>query len=273
MATYAIGDLQGCYAALQNLLNKLNFNPEYDKLWFVGDLVNRGSDSLATLRFVKSLGNSAVTVLGNHDLHLLAVAHGIKTTRSKDLQRILDASDSSELLLWLSQRPLLHHDSLSGYTMVHAGIYPSWSLAQAKEYAAELENSLQNNLVDFLSHMYGDKPDKWDNHLQGFERLRFICNSFTRMRFVDEDGYLDHDNKMQPETATGTSRPWFEFIKNSDTKIIFGHWSTLPLITGPIVYAIDTGCVWGGSLSALCLETEEIIQVACQQESDPEKFI
>jgi len=161
MSTYAIGDLQGCHEALLRLLDKLNFDSNKDTLWFAGDLVNRGHDSLATLRFVKSL--DAVTVLGNHDLHLLAIAYGVKTTRSPDLQRILDAEDKDELLHWLSCRPLLHHDSGLGYTLSHAGIYPLWSLTQAKMYAQELELALQNNLPEFLNNMYGGQPDKWQD--------------------------------------------------------------------------------------------------------------
>jgi len=276
MATYAIGDIQGCYTELEQLLDKVNFDPIQDTLWFVGDLVNRGPQSLETLRFVKSLGESAITVLGNHDLHLLAVAQGIKSTRSEDLQRIINAEDGHELLHWLSLQPLLHHDPKLGYTLVHAGIYPQWSLKQAQSYAHELEKVLKNNLSDFLQHMYGDEPSNWDENLTGYDRLRFICNCFTRMRFVSHDGHLDHKNKMQPETSNPSTLdsltlPWFEVEKTHDTKIIFGHWSTLPLMTGPDIYAIDTACIWGGQLTAYCLETEQIIQIDCEQHSDPYK--
>ncbi len=159
MATYAIGDLQGCYDSLLRLLDKLKFDPKKDKLWFAGDLVNRGPDSLSTLRFVKSLGDSAITVLGNHDLHLLAIAHGVKKTRSPDIQRILDAKDRDELLHWISSQPLLHHDAELGFTITHAGIYPLWSLKQAQDCASELEYTLKNNLDEFLEHMYGNKPE------------------------------------------------------------------------------------------------------------------
>ncbi|MGD9391219.1 MAG: symmetrical bis(5'-nucleosyl)-tetraphosphatase, partial [Thioalkalispiraceae bacterium] len=248
---------------------KISFDPGQDQLWFVGDLVNRGPQSLETLRFVKSLADNAISVLGNHDLHLLAVAHGVKSTRSHDLQRILEAHDRDELLEWLSHRPLLHHDPQQGYTLVHAGIYPWWSLQQAQSRAHELEQVLRNSLADFLQHMYGDQPDTWDEKLVGYDRLRFICNSFTRMRFVDPQGRLDHENKMSPSDSENATRPWFEFDRIPDTKIIFGHWSTLPLITGPDVYAIDTGCVWGGSLSAYCLQTRQVTQVGCAQHRNP----
>jgi len=271
MATYAIGDIQGCYTELQQLLNKINFDSAQDALWFVGDLVNRGTESLETLRFVKNLGDKAITVLGNHDLHLLAIAYGIKTTRSDDVQRILDAEDRNDLLRWLSSRPLLHHDAQLGYTLVHAGMYPKWSLTQAQGYANELESVLQNNLEDFLHHMYGDEPANWDDTLTGYDRLRFICNSFTRMRFVNNDGSLDHDNKMQPDTSNTSTQPWFDVNKTQETKIIFGHWSTLPLMTGPEIYAIDTGCIWGGNLTAYCLETAQITQLHCEQHADPRK--
>jgi bis(5'-nucleosyl)-tetraphosphatase (symmetrical) len=277
MATYAIGDLQGCYDSLLQLLNKLKFDNEKDNLWFAGDLVNRGSDSLATLRFVKSLGNSAITVLGNHDLHLLAIAHGIKTTRSADLQRILDADDKDELLQWLSTRPLLHHDSELGYTLAHAGIYPAWTLAQAKNHATELETSLKNNLSGFLEHMYGDKPDKWNDSLTDFNRLRFICNSFTRMRFCHPDGTLDFSSNGAPGTIPEKALPWFEIEprKTKDEKILFGHWSTLGAINKKNIYPLDTGCVWGGKLTALRIDTNEAeyISIDCPRDADPADFI
>lgn len=277
MATYAIGDLQGCFDSLLGLLDKLNFDKTKDTLWFAGDLVNRGSDSLATLRFVKELGDSAITVLGNHDLHLLAIAHGIKTTRSADLQRILDADDRDDLLHWLSTRPLLHHDSELNYTITHAGIYPLWSLEQASNYAIELENELSNNLGEFLDQMYGDKPDIWSDALTGFDRLRFICNCFTRMRFCKEDGALDLSSNGAPGTIPDNTLPWFKIsnrkIKNE--KLLFGHWSTLGKINKNNVYALDTGCVWGGELTALRIDTAEAeyISVDCPAEANPADYI
>ena len=277
MATYAIGDLQGCYESLLRLLDKLHFDKTKDTLWFAGDLVNRGSDSLSTLRFVKSLGDSAITVLGNHDLHLLAIAYDVKTTRSPDLQRILDAEDRDELLHWLSTRPLLHHDSRLNHTLTHAGIYPFWTLEQTQNYAAELENELKNNLNNFLNNMYGNKPDKWNDSLTGFERLRFICNCFTRMRFCKKDGTLDFTSKGVPGTIPEGTLPWFEIPnrKTINEKLLFGHWSTLGIINKENVYALDTGCVWGGKLTAVRIDTAiaEYISIDCPGEANPADYI
>ena len=277
MATYAIGDLQGCYDSLIQLLEKLNFDKTKDTIWFAGDLVNRGPDSLSTLRFVKSLGDSAITVLGNHDLHLLAIAHNVKTTRSADLQRILDADDREELLQWLSTRPLLHHDKKLNYTITHAGIYPSWNLKQAKNYADELEYELKNNLTEFLNNMYGDKPENWDESLTGFERLRFICNSFTRMRFCNQDGTLDFSSNGAPNTIPKDTVPWFEASerKAKNENLLFGHWSTLGEIKKDNVYPLDTGCVWGGKLTALRIDTNiaEYISIDCPSEANPADFL
>lgn len=281
MPTYAIGDLQGCHDALLRLLEKINFDSNSDTLWFAGDLVNRGHDSLATLRFVKSLGTRALSVLGNHDLHLLAIAYGVKTTRSPDLQRILDAEDRDELLHWLSNRPLLHHDTTLGFTLTHAGIYPFWSLSQAKAYAQELELALKNSLVEFLNNMYGDKPERWQKSLSGFDRLRFICNAFTRMRFCKEDGTLDLDNNgglnsnLASAKSNNASFPWFEIAqrKTNDEKILFGHWSTLGKVNKKNIYPLDTGCVWGGQLTALRLEDEKVISVDCPAAANPADYI
>lgn len=277
MATYAIGDLQGCYDSLLGLLDKLNFDETKDTLWFAGDLVNRGSDSLATLRFVKNLGDSAISVLGNHDLHLLAISHGVKTTRSPDLQRILDAEDSDELLHWLSHRSLLHYDKKLNYTITHAGIYPAWSLEQAKIYATELEDELKNNLNEFLNNMYGDKPNAWDDSLTGFDRLRFICNCFTRMRFCHEDGALDFSSNGAPGTLPQGTLPWFDITerKTKNDNILFGHWSTLGNIHKTNVFALDTGCVWGGKLTALRIDTEdaEYTRIDCPTAANPEDYI
>jgi len=275
MATYAIGDLQGCYDSLLRLLDKLNFDNTNDKLWFAGDLVNRGPDSLSTLRFVKSLGDSAISVLGNHDLHLLAIANGVKTTHSPDLQRILDAPDRDELLQWLSTRALLHHDAAHDFTLTHAGIYPLWTLQQAQTYATELENELKNNLNEFLNNMYGDKPDKWNEYLTDFDRLRFICNCFTRMRYCHEDGSLDLTCNGAPGTVPEGTLPWFEIPERQikDEALLFGHWSTLGMINKKNVYPLDTGCVWGGKLTALKLETAEYISIDCPGDANPADFI
>lgn len=277
MATYAIGDLQGCFESLLALLDKLNFDKTKDTLWFAGDLVNRGPDSLATLRLVKALGDSAITVLGNHDLHLLAIAHNVKTTRSPDLQRILEAEDRDELLLWLSMCPLLHHDSKLNYTITHAGIYPAWSLEQANDYAAELEHELKTNLHEFLNNMYGDLPAVWDDALIGFDRLRFICNCFTRMRFCNKDGTLDFSSNGAPGTIPEGTLPWFDISnrKTDDGKLLFGHWSTLGEVSKKNIYALDTGCVWGGKLTALRIDKEEpeYISVDCPSTANPADYI
>ena len=194
MAIYAIGDVQGCLNSLQALLEKIHFNSTEDQLWFVGDLVNRGPDSLGVLRFVKQLGDSAITVLGNHDLHLLAVAHGLRADKHHDLVDILHANDKDELLHWLRQRPLLHHDTTSGFTLIHAGLPPQWDLATAQQCAQELETVLRgNDYTPFLAQMYGDQPDRWSVDLHGMDRLRFICNCFTRLRYCEIDGRV-HDH-------------------------------------------------------------------------------
>ena len=277
MATYAIGDLQGCYDSLLRLLDKLKFDQSQDKLWFAGDLVNRGPDSLSTLRFVKSLGDSAITVLGNHDLHLLAIAYGVKKTRSPDIQRILDAEDRDELLQWVSHQPLLHHDPKLNFTITHAGIYPLWSLKQAQDCASELEDTLKNNLDEFLEHMYGNNPEKWKKSLTGFKRLRFICNSFTRMRYCEEDGSLNFKSHGAPGSHPEDTLPWFEVPKRKAKKdrILFGHWSTLGMISKKNVYPLDTGCVWGGKLTALRIDIEraEYISIDCPGDANPADFI
>lgn len=278
MATYAIGDLQGCYDSLLRLLEKLNFDKENDTLWFAGDLVNRGPDSLSTLRFVKSLGDKAITVLGNHDLHLLAIAAKHKSTKDSGLKDILNAHDSDELLNWLRLQPLLHHDSKLNFTMVHAGIYPSWSLKEAKKYANELEKVLRSkNYLDFILNMYGNLPEKWDENLNGWERLRFICNSFTRMRYCEMDGTLNFQSHGVPGTHPENTIPWFDIPqrKAAEQRILFGHWSTLGKIEKENTYALDTGCIWGGELTALRLDNDcpEYISITCPGDADPTQFI
>lgn len=286
MAIYAIGDIQGCYEDLTNLLDKIKFNPSSDKLWFVGDLVNRGPDSLHALRFIKSLGESAQVVLGNHDLHLLAIYHGIKKNKDNSIQDILDAPDCLELLNWLRQQPLLFHDIQTKFTMVHAGINPSWSLIEAQQYAKELENILSSdNYLDFLNHMYGDMPNEWSEKLTGWERLRFICNSFTRMRYCEVNGQLDFDFNGEPGSQDNNLTPWFDVNNRicKNEKIVFGHWSTLgyfqkqkSLSIPKNIFPTDTGCVWGGELSALKIEgntpdelTTTMISISCPQRSTP----
>jgi len=257
MPIYAIGDLQGCYTDLQRLLQHIHFNAETDMLWFAGDLVNRGPDSLSSLRFVKSLGDSAISVLGNHDLHLLAVAEGIKAAKNKDIAAIIAAPDCDELLHWLRQRPLLHHDQQHTLTMVHAGIYPLWSLQQAQTHAQELEAMLRSERYhEFLHVMYGNKPAIWNNDLTGMDRLRFICNSFTRMRYCNPKGRLDMADKGAPGSQREGYLPWFEHPqrKTRQDPIVFGHWSTLGQVDVEHIYPLDTGCVWGGQLTALRID-------------------
>lgn len=278
MTTYAIGDLQGCYSALQQLLEKIHFDPASDTLWFAGDLVNRGPESLQSLRFVKSLGDRAITVLGNHDLHLLAIAEEHKSTNDQGLKDILNAGDSEELLYWLRQQPLLHHDPVLGYTLVHAGIYPHWDLYQAQTHARELEAVLQGEQYrDFIFNMYGNQPDKWQDELTGFDRLRFICNSFTRMRYCNEEGVLDFSNNGAPGTAPENMAPWFaiETRKTKQDQIVFGHWSTLGLVKKENIFALDTGCVWGGKLTALALEDEppQHFSIDCTAAANPADFV
>lgn len=277
MSVYAIGDLQGCYDPLRSLLDKLRFDPGRDKLWFAGDLVNRGPQSLDALRFVKSLGNSAITVLGNHDLHLLAVDAGIKK-KTPELEPILTAPDRQELIDWLRQQPLLHHDAELGYTMVHAGLSPQWNLATAQNCAHELETVLRGEAYrDFLKVMYGDRPRKWRWWLQGDKRLRYICNCFTRIRYCTRDGKLALQEKGAPGSQAKDFVPWFEVPKRASQQLtlLFGHWSTLGAFHAPGIYALDTGCVWGGSLTALELTATPPIftDVACTAAQNPYDFI
>lgn len=261
MAVFAVGDVQGCYDELQRLLAQLRFDPQEDTLWFTGDLVNRGPKSLATLRFASSLGERAVCVLGNHDLHLLAVAQGAAPQRRSDtLEAVLAAPDREELLTWLRHRPLLHHDASLGYTLIHAGLPPQWDLPTAQGCAREVEEVLRGeNHAEFFRRMYGDQPLVWSPALKGIERLRFIVNCFTRLRYVNAAGELDLASKGPPGSQRPGFLPWFEAPgrKSADLHIIFGHWSTLGEVWGHNVYPLDTGCVWGGRLCALRLDGDD----------------
>ena len=257
MALYAIGDVQGCHDELRALLEALRFDPAADTLWFTGDLVNRGPESLATLRFVRGLGDRAVSVLGNHDLHLLAVAHGRSPLKRKDtLQPVLDADDRDELLGWLQRRPLLHHDAALGLTLLHAGLPPQWTLEQAGAAAAEVEKVLRDDERDFFGHMYGDTPDRWDAGLRGWPRLRFITNCLTRMRYCTGDGQLVLAPKGPPGTQPAGCVPWFEVPgrASAGARIVCGHWSALGYVARPDLLALDTGCLWGGTLTAVRLD-------------------
>lgn len=260
MATYAIGDVQGCYDALGRLLDHIRFDDGTDRLWFTGDLVNRGPQSLETLRFVRSLGDAAVTVLGNHDLHLLAIAAGCQSARPSDtLDDILAAPDRHDLLDWLRRRPLAHYDAACGYLMVHAGLAPQWTRSEALTLAAEVGARLAApDWTDFLSGMYGNEPARWDPGLVGIDRLRVIVNFLTRLRFCTPDGTMDFDHKGPPGTQPAPLLPWFAVPerKSIDDRIICGHWSALGAINSHNVSALDSGCVWGGALTALRLDGE-----------------
>jgi bis(5'-nucleosyl)-tetraphosphatase (symmetrical) len=261
MATYAIGDVQGCYDELKALLTLIKFNSDRDQLWFCGDLVNRGPKSLKTLRFIRSLEANAITVLGNHDLHLLATAYDHKKPGKKDtLNAILQANDASELLNWLRHQHLLFHDKSKKVTLVHAGIHPQWSIKKARKLATEVEQILQSdNHINFYKHMYGDKPFIWDDSLSGWPRYRFITNILTRLRYCDADGRPALSAKGPPGSQSKNLFPWYEVPERKSRKdtIIFGHWSTLPhagITCKNNTYAIDSGCLWGGVLTAMRID-------------------
>lgn len=265
MATYAVGDIQGCFASLQALLEKCSFSPEFDRLWLVGDLVNRGPRSLDTLRFVKSLGDRAVTVLGNHDLSLLMAAEGFgKRHRSDTIDDILAAPDRDELLHWLRHQRLMHVQG--DYAMVHAGLLPAWSVAEARALAGEVEQALQaENYREFLANMWGSEPGAWDPGLNGWPRLRVIVNAMTRMRFCSPAGEMDFKAKGELSQAPAGYLPWFEVPGRCSAAavLVTGHWSALGLRLEPNLLALDSGCLWGGKLSALRLEDRALFQVDC----------
>lgn len=254
MAIHAIGDVQGCYDELARLLDALRFDPSADQLWFTGDLVNRGPRSLEVLRLVESLGEAAVVVLGNHDLHLLAYGlAGHRHLKDRDLRALLDAPDGGELLDWLRHRPLLHHREDLGTLLVHAGIAPAWSVGQALGHAREVEQVLRGTEhIAFLADMYGDEPGRWSADLEGMPRLRFITNCLTRMRYCSPDGRLDFADNGPPGSQASGLVPWFEVAGRAAaaTRIVFGHWSALGLLQRPGLLGIDTGCVWGRTLTA-----------------------
>jgi bis(5'-nucleosyl)-tetraphosphatase (symmetrical) len=259
MAIYAVGDVQGCAAELATLLERLHFEPATDRLWFVGDLVNRGPRSLDVLRFVASLGNSAVVTLGNHDLHLLALARGQAPFRESDrpLRAVLDAPDRERLLDWLQSRPMLHHDARIGLTVLHAGLPPQWDLALAQTCAAELEQALRSDRSGALFEaMYGNQPDLWRDDLEGHDRLRFITNALTRLRACDRKGRMLLKLKGPPQQLPGGALPWFRVPgrRSAGARIVCGHWSALGYLDEDGVLALDTGCVWGGTLTAQRLD-------------------
>jgi bis(5'-nucleosyl)-tetraphosphatase (symmetrical) len=270
MALYAIGDVQGCDAELGALLGTLKFSADRDSLWFVGDLVNRGPDSLKVLRRVRDLGDAATVILGNHDLHLLAVACGAARPRGDDtIAEVLAASDSASLFEWLQSRPLMHEDLKLNVCMVHAGLAPQWDLNLARQCAREVEKSLRRDPNRFFERLYGDTPDRWEDALEGEERLRFIVNCFTRLRYLDAQGRLALRAKGSPKKAQSMSLiPWFEApgARWRGSRIVFGHWSTLGFFQNADVTGLDTGCVWGDRLTALRLDIPDAapVQVACR---------
>ncbi|MGH8389594.1 MAG: symmetrical bis(5'-nucleosyl)-tetraphosphatase [Pseudomonas sp.] len=271
MATYAVGDLQGCLEALQCLLKQVAFDPAKDRLWLVGDLVNRGPQSLDTLRYLYSIRESLICVLGNHDLHLLAAGKNIERLKKADtLREIIEAPDSAELLEWLRQQKLMHYDEQRNIALVHAGIAPQWSLRKALKYAGEVESALRddNLFPPYLDGMYGNDPAKWDSDLKGVTRLRVITNYFTRMRFCTAEGKLDLKSKEGLGTAPAGYKPWFQHKerKTKDVKIIFGHWAALEgNVQEPGIFALDTGCVWGGALTLMNVDSFERLTCKCDE--------
>lgn len=276
MTTYAIGDVQGCFDALQALLEKIRFDPSRDTLWFTGDLVNRGPQSLETLRFVRGLKERAVTVLGNHDLHLLAVASGTAKRKKQDtLDEILAAPDRDQLLDWLRHRPLLHHDVTLGWTLVHAGLLPQWDLVEAQRLAREAEAALQGAHADsFLANMYGDLPDHWRENLAGHERLRVIVNAFTRLRYCDSEGKVELSFKGAPGGQPPGLVPWFQapHRRSGAEHVVFGHWSTLGVYQDHGVLGLDGGCLWGRELCGARLEpgAAQILSIRCRDYRHPD---
>jgi bis(5'-nucleosyl)-tetraphosphatase (symmetrical) len=268
MATYAIGDIQGCFGSFQALLARCAFNPAHDRLWLVGDLVNRGPRSLETLRFVRELGSAAITVLGNHDLYLLMVAEGFgKRGKGDTLDDILDAPDRDELLDWLRRQPLCHVEN--GFCLVHAGLLPQWSAAKARKLAGEVEQALvapnRRDYREFMANLWGSEPASWRDDLQGWPRLRVIVNAMTRMRFCSPDGVMEFRTKGELDNAPAGYLPWFQVPgrKSAADVLVTGHWSALGLRVEPNLLALDSGCLWGRQLTAVRLEDRAVFQVDC----------
>ncbi|KEF30771.1 Bis(5'-nucleosyl)-tetraphosphatase, symmetrical [Marinobacter nitratireducens] len=266
MTDYAIGDIQGCYLRLLEVLERVDFSPSRDRLWVAGDLINRGPSSLDTLRYLSGLGDSAVVVLGNHDLHLLAVALGGHQVRKKDtFSDILEAPDHDELIAWLRQQNLCIHDPERNLVMAHAGIPHIWSIDQGVACAREVEAVIRGpEATEYFSHMYGNEPARWDDNLAGMDRWRIITNYFTRMRFIAEDGTLELATKESADHAPGGFAPWFQFARRDTARVVFGHWAALEGQTGNDQFVgLDTGCVWGGALTIMNLDTGEKIHCDC----------
>ena len=268
MATYIVGDVHGCFDELQQLLKLVNFNDQQDELWLTGDLVTRGPKSLETIRFMKELGDAGKIVLGNHDLHLLAIYQGIHPNNSKDrLTPIFDAPDCDELLTWLRHQPLLLRHPEFDFIMVHAGISPQWSIKQAEARAKEIELKLQApGYKQLLKDMYGSLPHSWSDDLKGINRMRFILNVFTQMRYCFANGDLEFKNKLAPEKTNNLAlKPWFEIDSlDKSNPIIFGHWAALMgKINKENIYGLDTGCVWGNFLTMLRWQDKKRFSLAC----------
>ena len=278
MARFAIGDIQGCCDELKALLARCKFSADRDEIWFVGDLVNRGPQSLETLRFVRALGANATVVLGNHDLHLLALRFGSKR-KPKDgdtLDDVLSAPDRDQILEWLLGRPLAVFDEPRGDFLVHAGLVPEWSPRTAAKLAREVEAVLREDSRTLFDGMYGNKPDKWSDSLRGMDRLRFVINAFTRMRFCHRDGTVDLKTKGSPGDQPEGMYPWFDVPgrKSADVRVVCGHWSTLGYKRRRDLLALDTGCVWGGALTAVNLDepfdsAAPPVQLACKGHQEP----
>jgi bis(5'-nucleosyl)-tetraphosphatase (symmetrical) len=273
MSLYAIGDVQGCYDELRALLQEVGFRADRDRLWFTGDLVNRGPKSAEVLRFVSGLGERAVTVLGNHDLHLLAVAEQAVSYKKFDTFRdVLDAPDAPELLGWLKAQPLLHHDAAQQATLIHAGLVPQWDIAQARRFAEEVHAALRGPFAgEFFRHMYGNHPDQWRETLAGWDRLRFITNTFTRLRFCDAEGRQDLQSKGGLGSQAAGFMPWFDVAGRASRgqRVLFGHWAALGAGVHGDVISLDSGCAWGGSLTAVRVDAApRFTSVSCRGYAD-----
>lgn len=271
MSIYAIGDLQGCFESLEQLLTRIPLRWNEDQLWFVGDLVNRGPHSLEVLRYIKGLGSRAVCILGNHDLHLLSVSEGFAPLHRGDtLESVLEASDRHELLDWLRMRPLIHREM--GYTMVHAGLLPQWDVTQACQLAHEVERALRGTSYrEFFKEMYGNRPHRWSERLTGMDRLRLITNALTRLRICSAEGAMEFSHKGDLCDIPKGYLPWFHVPgrRSAGENLIFGHWSALGLHLdrNSGLLALDTGCLWGGCLTAVRLEDLALFQVSCPRRS------
>ena len=274
MATYAVGDIQGCYDEFRRLLDLLKFNPDKDKLWLAGDLVNRGPASLAVVKHVMSLKNAAIVVLGNHELHLLALSQNrqLKPGKNDTIGQILDSPELDRIVKWLRHQPLFHYDNELKFAMVHAGLPPEWSINDALMHANELSNILSNEVVgkNFLKHMYGNEPSIWDERLEGIDRWKFIANCLTRCRYFTPNGYLEFEEKRPPSLVKGSLRPWY-LMPNArwrGTPIVFGHWASLSVTKHTSlenqIFPIDTGAVWGRDLTAISLEDKKLFSVSAK---------